>query len=308
MNRGSLPRLDHPGQVVQGRVHVGAADRLDERAGHVVVLVAVAVVLHRGAVDGRLDRLQGDLRLPRGDGRTGRRLQCGERPPRVAAGDPQQMGLGVLGQGDRAAEPPLLDERPAQERAQVVVGQRLQGEQQGAREQRRDDREVRVLRGGGDEGDPAVLHGGEQGVLLGLGEAVDLVQEEDGLLAESAGRAPRALDDGPDLLDARGDRGELDEPFVGGLADHVRQSRLAGAGRAPEDDGGRPGRTPAALADQAAQRRARLQQVLLADHLVEGARTHPDGERTARRVLLLAVFGGCGKEVGLHVMKPKRPH
>ena len=40
----------HSGQVVQGRVDVGAPDRLDEGADHVVVLVAVAVVAHRGLV------------------------------------------------------------------------------------------------------------------------------------------------------------------------------------------------------------------------------------------------------------------
>lgn len=206
MNRGP-PRLDHPGQIVQGGVHVGAADRLDERAGHVVVLVAVPVVLHGGPVDGGLDRLQGDLRLVRGERRTGRRLQGSERPARVSARDAQQMRLRVLGQGEGTAEPALVRQRPAQQITQVVVGQRFQGEQQGPRQQRGDDREVRILRGGGDQGHPAVLHGGEQGVLLGLGEAVDLVQEEDGLLAVPTGGAARALDDGPDLLDPGGDRG-----------------------------------------------------------------------------------------------------
>ena len=49
-----LPRLDHPGQVVQGGVGVGAAHRLDEGADHVVVLVALAVVAHRRLVDGGL--------------------------------------------------------------------------------------------------------------------------------------------------------------------------------------------------------------------------------------------------------------
>lgn len=64
-----------------------------------------------------------------------------------------------------------------------------------------------------------------------------------------------------------------------------------------------PARPAAPLADQA-QRRARLEQMLLADDLVEGAGAHPDSQWAAGRVLLLAVFGGCGKEVGLHVLKP----
>ena len=61
-----------------------------------------------------------------------------------------------------------------------------------------------------------------------------------------------------------------------------------------------PAGPAAALADEAAQRRARLEQMLLADDLVQRARTHPDSEGAAGRVLLLAVFGCCGKEVGLH--------
>lgn len=43
---------------------------------------------------------------------------------------------------------------------------------------------------------------GEQRVLLRLGEAVDLVQEEHRLLATHADGPAGALDDGPDLLDA----------------------------------------------------------------------------------------------------------
>ena len=47
-----LPRLDHAREVVQRRVDVGAAHRLDERADDVVVLVALPVVAQQGAVDG----------------------------------------------------------------------------------------------------------------------------------------------------------------------------------------------------------------------------------------------------------------
>ena len=61
-----------------------------------------------------------------------------------------------------------------------------------------------------------------------------------------------------------------------------------------------PAGPPRALADQSAQRRAGLQQVLLADDLVEDARAHPDGQGAAGRVLLLAFFGCGGEQVGLH--------
>src|SRR3984957_17711728 len=56
-----LPRLDHPGQVVQGRVHVTAPQGLDERTDHVVMLVAVPVVADRGPVHGALQRREVDV-------------------------------------------------------------------------------------------------------------------------------------------------------------------------------------------------------------------------------------------------------
>lgn len=299
MNAGP-PRLDHPRQVVQGRVHVRAADRLDERAGHVVVLVAVPVVLHGRPVDGLLHRLQADLRLALGDGGARGRLQGGQGAPGVAAGDAQEVGLGVLRQGHGPAQSALAGEGPCHQPPQVLVGERLQGEEQRAGEERGDDREVGVLGGGGDERHPAVLHGGQQRVLLGLGEAVDLVEEEDGLLAVAADGAPGSVDDRPDLLDARGDRRQFHEPLVRRLGDDVREGGLSDARRTPEDHRGGAGGAAVPLAHEPAQRRSGLEQVLLPHHLVEGAGAHPDGQRAAGRVLLLPVFGCCGKEVGLH--------
>ena len=63
---------------------------------------------------------------------------------------------------------------------QVVLLQRLQHVHLAAGEQGADDFERGVLRCGADEGDHALLHGTQQGVLLGLAEAVYLVDEEDG--------------------------------------------------------------------------------------------------------------------------------
>ena len=79
-----------------------------------------------------------------------------------------------------------------------------------AGEQRGVDFEAGVLGGGADEADAAALDVGEEGVLLGLVEAVDLVDEEDG--AGAVGGGLFGVDH--DLLDffyAGEDGGELDE-------------------------------------------------------------------------------------------------
>ena len=116
----------------------------------------------------------------------------------------------------------------------------------------------------------------QQGVLLGLGEAVHLVDEQHGAAAGVGELALGGGDDRPDLLDAGVERGQLDELPLGGQRDDVRERRLAGAGRAVEDQ-----RHRLVGLDQPAQRRPRAEQVLLADDLVERPRPHPDGERRA---------------------------
>ena len=58
------------------------------------------------------------------------------------------------------------------------------------------------------------------------------------------------------------------------VGDDARQRRLAGARRSPEDD-----RLQAIALDRFAQRLAGREQLLLADELVERARTHALGER-----------------------------
>ena len=66
------------------------------------------------------------------------------------------------------------------DRRDVRVGQRLQAPDAQPRQQRRVDLEVRVLGGGADQRDRAVLDVGQQRVLLRLVEAVDLVDEQHG--------------------------------------------------------------------------------------------------------------------------------
>ena len=211
------------------------------------------------------------------EGGPGGGLQRRERPARVAAGHPDQVVLRVRVERHRAGQASGVGDGPADHDAHVVVGQRVEGEQQRAAQQRRDHRERGVLRGRRDQGDPPVLDRGQQCVLLRLGEPVHLVDEQDGPRAVQRQVVAGPLDDGPDVLDPRGDRRQLDEAPAGGAGGHRCERGLARPGRPPQDHRHRC-RSVGTL-HQAAQRRAGAQQVRLPDQLVDVARSHPDRQR-----------------------------
>ena len=129
---------------------------------------------------------------------------------------------------------PDLVQRPPQQPGDVLRRQLLQLVDLRARDQRRVDLEVRVLGRRAHEHDEPLLDGGQQRVLLGLVEAVDLVQEEDRVAAGAAALA-RARHHLAHLGAPGLDRGELLEGGVGVLGEHPRQRRLAGPGRPVED-------------------------------------------------------------------------
>lgn len=110
---------------MQRGIHVGAADRLDEGAHHIVVLVTIAVVTHRGAVHRLLHHLHGyDGARPsscfKGD------LQGGQRSPRVTGGELHQQAQRFRVHCYGPAEPTFIGDSPGEHLTNIVVGQRLQ--------------------------------------------------------------------------------------------------------------------------------------------------------------------------------------
>ena len=75
------------------------------------------------------------------------------------------------------------------EHAERVVVQALEADDPGAGEERAVHLEAGVLGGGAEQGDHAALDVGQHRVLLRLVEAVDLVDEQDGALADAAALA-----------------------------------------------------------------------------------------------------------------------
>ena len=130
-----------------------------------------------------------------------------------------------------------------------------------------------------------------------------LVDEQHGALARHAELRAGLVERLADVLDAGGDGRQLDEPRRRGVTDDVASVVLPVPGGPHRNTSCR---RPAAGFDQPAQRRARAEQVLLADDLVEGARPHPGGERrdgrhrVRRGVVEQAGALGRGTALGRH--------
>ncbi len=188
-----LARFEHPGEPVDGGVGVGSPHRLDERADHVVVVVAS--VAQRGGAQRRLDVFEFDVAVP---GERARHLERGEHLSAVTAGpvDEQRRSV-VVGGRSFGFEP------AAHQGLDGGTVERFEPEQRRTAPQRRVDLEERVLGGGPDQRERAVLDGGQQRILLRLGEAVDLVEEQDRSLATLTESLAGSFDRLADVLDAR---------------------------------------------------------------------------------------------------------
>ena len=150
----------------------------------------------------------------------------------------------------------------------------------------------RILGGRPDEGDRAILDLGQQPVLLGAIEAVDLVDEQERGLT----RAPPRLGLLVNLAQVRHPghhRRELHQWLVQAPGEQASKRGLAGAGRPPQDD-----RAELAAGEHAPERRVRAEQVVLADQLIQGLRAQPVGERLAGGDPRAAASGlGAGEQI-----------
>ena len=134
---------------------------------------------------------------------------------------------------------------------------------------------------------------GKQRVLLGLVEAVNLVDEQQRPLAAAGQVVAGLVEHFAQLLHAAGHRRKLAELALARGRQQPGQRRLARARRAVEDHRAQPiGR------QQSPQQLSLAQKMLLADELVERRRPHP---RRQRLGLAEIVGFGFGEQVG-HVL------
>ena len=235
------------------------------------MLVAGAVVADQPAGQRRRARRRGRRArrrpLPRARARrarSARRRRCAARAAR-----PRRRRALTLGRARRARA------RGAAAPRSSLGAQRLELVDGDAREQRAVDLEARVLGRRADQRDEALLDGRQQRVLLGLVEAVDLVEEED----RRAAAVACALDHRADLGAARVDGAVLLELGAAGAGDDPRQRRLARPRRAVQDH-----RVQPAALERARQRRPRRRAARgWPTSSSSVARAHPHRERRRRR-------------------------
>src|SRR2546427_969457 len=161
-----------------------AAHRFVERGDEIEMLLAGLVVDWERLLEHGLHHVAGNGRGRRGEVRDV--LEDGfervERAPSVALRVTYEQLDRIVTEAYLALLPSPLGlsvDRPPHDRPDVLRRQRLQYEHPTPRQQRLGQLEARVLGGGADQRDDAVLDPGEKGILLRLVEAVDLVAEQD---------------------------------------------------------------------------------------------------------------------------------
>jgi len=162
-----------------------------QRAYQVVVVVAAFIMQQQRPLSHLFERLNlyggGVARC------IGGHLEQIERPSGVPVGIPYQKRERLGCESVPARKPPLLRKRLFHKRLYLLVLKRPQDKDLAARQKRRYHLEGGVLGGGTDEGYGAILNVGQERILLGLVEAVDFIDEEDG----SALAAPPCGGDNP---------------------------------------------------------------------------------------------------------------
>ena len=165
-------------------------------------------------------------------------FQSGQRRPGIASGEHSNGPQHFIGDDDILVPvASRIPDGPFQQTHHLFFLQGLQYEYLAAGQQRPVHLKGRILRGGADENDTALFHKGQEGILLRLVKAMNLVDKNDGSLAESPALL-RLLHHLADFLNSAGHRTEGDEPGLGGVGDYFCQGSLSHPRRPPENHGG----------------------------------------------------------------------
>ena len=278
-----LAGLDHAREVVQRRVDVAAPDALDERAGDVVVLVAVAVVADGGPVDRASRRRSASTSRravrdsaavrPRPPARSApsgrRRRRAGRAAPSASSSTSSRSPARPARVGDGAFEQRayvVLVERRAASAARCATAAAPTTQKLGFSVVAA----TRVTQPFSTAGSSASCWVLEKRCTSSTNSTVSRPPTPSSRRASSM-TARTSLT--PAVTADSSTNARLGRPArPGGPASSCRCPAAPRGSATPSAAG-------AVALDQPAQRRARAEQVVLPDDLVERARPHPDGQR-----------------------------
>ncbi len=264
--------VQHPRQPVERRVRIRSAHRLMQGRDEVVVLFP-RLVVGGGAF---LKHARQRLHVQRFDVlQVEQHLGHGQQIAAVAIRQ-RQHGLTRLGRQRQELAHQRLG--PIEQQVQRSVVQPLQHIDLRPRQQGAVQLEARVFGRGADQGDDPLLHEGQEAVLLGAVEAVDLVHEQQGLLARRPAH-PRGLERLLQVCDAREDGADRLVFIARRLGQQAGDRRLARARRPPQDHGAQTSGL-----DHAADGAALAQQMVLAHHLIQRLRAQTVGQGRVGRM------------------------
>src|SRR5579862_6369151 len=174
-----------------------------------------------------LDCLAGKLAV---FGGRGRKLQDVEGGAGVAVGVSRYLPQQVKRRTDLHHR-----QSPLEQTENLLLGQRLQHVNLGARKQRRNYLERRVFRRGADQADVAALHVGKKSILLRFIEAVNLVDEDERTPSDAA-VSFRIGHHSFYFFDPAQYGAEWNVVAMRQASDNSGQRGLANPGRPPKDD------------------------------------------------------------------------
>ena len=240
---GVLPRVDHAREPIDRGIGIATAHRLNKRTDDVVVHVAVFVVRKATTRVGNLYIIHGNgitlsrrrrwrtLGIGTRDGNLARKLKRRERRASVTRCQ-RADGLNRILIGRELAVQTLRRlERTLDKHGNIIVLEVLKLHHATAREQRRVDLKVRVLRRGANHNDGTVLNRMQQGILLRLGEAVNLIDKKNGTAVVRIQARLGLVDHAAQVLHGACHGADLDKLALGMVGDNVGQRRLARTGR-----------------------------------------------------------------------------
>ena len=238
-----LPRVDHAREPIDRGIGVAAAHGLDERTDNVIVHVTVFVIRKTAARVGNLHVIDGDgitlpcrrSRRPLGigtrDGNLTRQLERRERGASVARSQ-RADGLNRILIGRELATQTLRSlERTLNECGDILVFKMVKFHHATTREQCRVDLKVRILRRSANHNDGTVLNRMQQGVLLRLGKAVNLIDKQNGAAVIGIQARLSLVNHAAQVLHGARHGADLDKLALGMVGDNVGQRRLARTGR-----------------------------------------------------------------------------